>query len=229
MRSSELFRPIVIWAAVVATVLAITFPVACLRADERPALSPDELKKALVVDPDPQAQAKILATIAHQPMADNDIIVPWIEQNADMLEPLLLMELSRRTLRAIARRCARMVRRCSYARDLRCATMRRPFSQRRPRICFGSHSPALHVLLAKSSGRVRNSATACTGAIRLVQRQGLAVVGVRPWNAGKTSRAVGGNPGKPARRNATYGTPSTCPPSDAQRVTQGHGRITSSS
>lgn len=95
MRSSELFRPIVIWAAVVATVLAITFPVACLRADERPALSPDELKKALVVDPDPQAQAKILATIAHQPMADNDIIVPWIEQNADMLEPLLLMELSR--------------------------------------------------------------------------------------------------------------------------------------
>jgi hypothetical protein len=96
MKSAGLFRSILIWAAVLATAFAITFPVACPRADESSALAPDELRKALVIDPDPRVQAKILATITHQPMADNDIVIPWIEQNADMLEPLLLMELVRR-------------------------------------------------------------------------------------------------------------------------------------
>src|SRR5437763_13576492 len=97
MRSFGRFRSVLIWAAIVATAVAITVPVACPRADESSALSREELKKALVVDPDPHAQSKILVTITRQPMADNDIIVPWSEQNTDRLEPLLLMELVRRT------------------------------------------------------------------------------------------------------------------------------------
>ncbi|MFZ2003958.1 MAG: hypothetical protein WB697_22665 [Stellaceae bacterium] len=97
MRSLRLFRSVLIWAAIVATTSAIAFPFAPAWADENATLPPDGLKKALVVDPDPQAQQKVLAAIVRQPMSDNDIIVPWIEQNADRLEPLLLMELVRRT------------------------------------------------------------------------------------------------------------------------------------
>ena len=96
MEFPGLFRSVLIWTAVAVTSFAVTFPIAGPWADESSALSREELKKALVVDPDPRGQAKILTTIARQPMADNDIIIPWIEQNADSLEPTLLMVLGRR-------------------------------------------------------------------------------------------------------------------------------------
>jgi hypothetical protein len=102
MESSNLrqqhFRSILIGAAlVVATLFAIiTCPFGRPWAAESLVLSREALKNILIVDPDPEAQLKTLATIARQPMSDNDIIVPWLKQNADKLHPLLLAELARR-------------------------------------------------------------------------------------------------------------------------------------
>jgi sugar lactone lactonase YvrE len=59
-------------------------------------LSRDEFARRLVVDADTVRQLATFEMVSGRPMSDNDIIVPWTEQNADRLIPTFLYDLADR-------------------------------------------------------------------------------------------------------------------------------------
>lgn len=78
--------------------VALAFPfVQAFAAEKSAPLSREELSKALTVDLDSAGQFRTLAVVVRQPMADNDIVIPWLTENVGKLQPMFVMELSRRS------------------------------------------------------------------------------------------------------------------------------------
>lgn len=80
--------------AIVTAILWMYAVTSCAADTSR--LSRDEFARRLVVDADTVRQVETFELIHARPMLDNDIIVPWVKQNADRLIPIFLYDLAGR-------------------------------------------------------------------------------------------------------------------------------------
>jgi len=86
-------------AAVGALVLAVASATpAGAQSNETPtpAAPSDDLAKFLHVNTDTAAQMASYTAIARQPPTANEVVIPWLRDNADRLQPMFLFELARR-------------------------------------------------------------------------------------------------------------------------------------
>lgn len=66
------------------------------KADDGPLPSRSELPTVLVVDADTTRQIATYEIVSRLPVSDNDIVIPWLKENASLLQPMFLYELARR-------------------------------------------------------------------------------------------------------------------------------------
>jgi WD40 repeat protein len=83
-----------ICAATIVTAFVLLAALAAPRAEDASPLSREKLSELLASDPVQQVAAYDFVT--SRPMSDNGVIVPWLNESTDRLQPMFLYELSRR-------------------------------------------------------------------------------------------------------------------------------------